>query len=45
MKQMVVLIELGRDDTTLDIDVRDIRELQQVIINMCHERYSHYRPD
>ena len=23
----------------------DIRELQQVIINMCHERYSHYRPD
>lgn len=23
----------------------DIRELQQVIVNMCHERYSHYRPD
>lgn len=23
----------------------DIRELQQVIINMCRERYSHYRPD
>lgn len=23
----------------------DIRDLQQVILNMCHERYSHYRPD
>lgn len=23
----------------------DIRELQQVILNMCHERYSCYRPD
>ena len=23
----------------------DIRELKQVIVNMCHERYSHYRPD
>ncbi len=23
----------------------DIRELQQVIVNMCHEHYSHYRPD
>ncbi|WP_227884040.1 hypothetical protein [Enterocloster citroniae] len=23
----------------------DVRELQQVIINMCHERYSLYRPD
>ena len=23
----------------------NIRELQQVIVNMCHERYSHYRPD
>lgn len=23
----------------------DIRELQRVIVNMCYERYSHYRPD
>lgn len=23
----------------------DVRELQQVILNMCHERYSLYRPD
>ena len=21
---------------------RDIRELQQIIVNMCHERYSRY---
>lgn len=23
----------------------DVRELQQVILSMCHERYSLYRPD
>ncbi len=40
---------LNKKNCILDEENRrlksDIRDLQRVILNMCHERYSNYRPN